>query len=95
MQTIIQDRQGYEVRLDNGQQLQADGLIMALPTHQTAKLLADRSSLQWLEKINYVSVANIALAFDAKDFTFPLNGSGFVIPRKEGRHVNSLYMEFF
>ena len=85
VQSIIRGGQGFEVRLDNGQQLQADGLIMALPTHQTAKLLADRSQLQWLENINYVSVANIALAFDQKEFTFPLNGSGFVIPRKEGR----------
>lgn len=89
VQAIVQDERGYEVRLDNGQQLQADGLIMALPTHPTAKLVAGRSSLRWLEKINYVSVANIALAFDAKDFTFPLTGSGFVIPRKEGRMLTA------
>ncbi|WP_318615001.1 protoporphyrinogen oxidase [Sporosarcina sp. YIM B06819] len=89
VQEIRRDGQDYEVCLDNGQQLQADGLIMALPTHQTAKLLANRSSLHWLEKINYVSVANIALAFDAKDFTYPLNGSGFVIPRKEGRMLTA------
>lgn len=89
VQTIIQDRQGYKVCLDDEQQLQADGLIMALPTHQTAKLLPISSSLQWLEKINYVSVANIVLAFDAEDFTFPLNGSGFLIPRKEGRMLTA------
>lgn len=89
VQTISRDGQGYEVCLENGQQLQADGLIMALPTHQTARLLSDSTSLQWLDKINYVSVANIALAFDAKDFTFPLNGSGFLIPRKEGRMLTA------
>lgn len=89
VQTIIQDRQGYEVKLDNGQKIQADALIMALPTQQTAKLLPTSFSLQWLEKINYVSVANIALTFDAKDFTFPLNGSGFLIPRKEGRMLTA------
>ncbi|WP_203246930.1 protoporphyrinogen oxidase [Sporosarcina beigongshangi] len=85
VQTIVQEDGGYTVHLDNGQQIQADGLIMALPTQQTAKLLPNRSSIQWLERINYVSVANIALAFDEKEFTYPLDGSGFVIPRKEGR----------
>jgi oxygen-dependent protoporphyrinogen oxidase len=89
VEAITADDSGYSVRLDQGSQLQADGVIMALPAFQTAKLLKDVTAVPLLEHISYVSVANVAMAFDKQDISFPLNGSGFVVPRKEGRTITA------
>ena len=86
---VVLNGHGYDVELDNGEQIYADGVIMALPTFQAARLLAGITSLDWLNEINYVSVANIGLAFDKKDIAFDLNGSGYVTPRKEGRTLTA------
>lgn len=84
VESIIQDGHQYKVLLDSKETITADGLIMALPASVAAKLLPNISENRWLDKIRYVSVANIALAFDAAAISYPLNGTGFVIPRKEG-----------
>lgn len=86
---IKKEGQGYQINLDEGSELQADGVIMAVPTYSAAGLLGDVPAAKWLERIPYVSVANIALAFDRKDITHPLEGSGFVVPRKEGRTITA------
>ncbi|WP_438315584.1 protoporphyrinogen oxidase [Sporosarcina sp. FA9] len=80
---VVKTNNGYHVYLDNNTMLQADGLVFALPNHHAAKLLSDVESIDWLEKINYVSVANIALTFNKEDISFPMNGSGFLIPVNE------------
>ena len=81
---VVKFENSYEIRLDDDTLLQADGLVLALPTQQAASLLPDVESIDWLKKINYVSVANIALTFNKEDISFPLNGTGFLIPAKEG-----------
>lgn len=42
-----------------------------------------------LEAVNYVSVANVVMAFDKKDIENVFDGSGFLVPRKEGRSVTA------
>jgi oxygen-dependent protoporphyrinogen oxidase len=42
-----------------------------------------------LIEIPYVSVANVILAFDHKDIGHDLDGSGFLVPRKEGRFITA------
>ncbi|HTG71923.1 MAG TPA: protoporphyrinogen oxidase [Candidatus Udaeobacter sp.] len=86
---IARDEQEYHLRLEQGLEMKADGLIMALPAYQTAELMPDLPALKWLKKIPYVSVANIVLAFNQEDIAFPLDGSGFVVPRGEGRTITA------
>lgn len=80
---------GYQVRLDNGQALEADAVILALPTQGCAKLLSPLPLAEELKKINYVSVANVIMAFNREDIEHPLDGSGFVVPRKENRTITA------
>lgn len=89
VESITATGRQYTIQVNKGESIQADGLIMALPASKAAKLLGKDSATNWLQKINYVSVANIALAYDAADISFPLNGSGFVIPRKEGKDLTA------
>ncbi len=82
---IQQRADGYALRLDDGREIEADAVVMATPAFVTADLLrathpdlADR-----LAAIRYVSTATVSLGYDAKDFGHPLDGFGFVVPRKE------------
>ncbi|MGG4144106.1 protoporphyrinogen oxidase [Paenibacillus algorifonticola] len=94
---VRREGQRYRVRLEHGEELQADGVIMALPAYETAVLLEGsagmqvqtQGSIQALRGIPYVSVANIALAFKPQDIKLPLSGFGFVVPRSEGRLITA------
>jgi protoporphyrinogen/coproporphyrinogen III oxidase len=78
---------GYTVLLSNGESIPADGVILATPSFTSAQLidsfapeLADE-----LEPIEYVSTATVTLAYRGSDLSRPLDGYGYVIPRREGR----------
>ncbi len=81
--------EGYDLKLTDGSELEADGLIMALPAFEAARLLKDVPGAETLEQVSYASVANIALAFNEEEVGRPLTGSGFVVPRKEGRLITA------
>ncbi|MGN7385929.1 protoporphyrinogen oxidase [Sporosarcina sp. SAFN-015] len=89
VESISATNRQYDVQLSTGESIRADGLIMAVPSSEAAKLLRNEPGTTWLHKINYVSVANIAIAYDASTIPYPLNGTGFVIPRKEGKDLTA------
>lgn len=81
---------GYELELDQGEVLEADGLILTLPPPVLARLLSEHvPSASQFEEVNYVSVANVVLAYDAEDIEYPLDGTGFVVPNDEGRQITA------
>lgn len=86
---INKQNKGYHMALDNGQQLEADAIILALPPSISANLLSQEVDTSLLKKIDYVSVANIIMAFDQKDIDFNLDGTGFLVPRTEGRSITA------
>jgi oxygen-dependent protoporphyrinogen oxidase len=79
----------YEVELDTGERLSADTVIVTAPTYSAAPLLAPHLDVEELRAIRYVSVANVVLAFDKADFGLEFDGSGFLVPRTEGRHITA------
>ncbi|MDF2725678.1 MAG: hemY, partial [Paenibacillus sp.] len=79
----------YELLLNDGEMLQADAVILALPAFAMAPLLDRLEEARWLNEMEYVSVANVVLAFDKSALSHPLDGSGFVIPRTEGRFITA------
>jgi protoporphyrinogen/coproporphyrinogen III oxidase len=82
--------QEYRLTLDDGRVLTADRVILALPAPQTAALLPDLPEKQPFENMSYVSVANVVMAFRAEDVgTAASEGSGFVVPRREGRFITA------
>jgi oxygen-dependent protoporphyrinogen oxidase len=84
-----QENGGYRLTLDNAQEVEADAVILALPPTISANLLPQLTTANKLREIRYVSVANMIMAFDQKDIPTPLDGSGFVVPRKEGRYITA------
>ena len=65
----------------------ADVVVMTTPAYAAAPLLAAHSpeAAAVLGGIGYASVTLVTLAYDRDAVTRPLDGSGFLVPRTEGR----------
>lgn len=74
----------YEIELENGERLEADDIYITVQNFVAAELLRPHVDVSALDAVNYVSVANVVMAFDKKDIDTEYDGSGFLVPRKEG-----------
>ncbi|CAM4059821.1 protoporphyrinogen oxidase [Paenibacillus alkaliterrae] len=79
----------YEVVLEDGERLQADRIVMTAPAYSAAELLEPLADCRELRAVQYVSVANVVMAFDKATFGLDFDGSGFVVPRSEGLHITA------
>lgn len=80
---------GYALILENGERELVDGLVLAAPAFASGALLAelDPTLAAELKAIEYVSTATVSLAYRQEDLKRPLDGYGYVIPRREGRQA--------
>lgn len=85
----IRKENGYQVILDHGQVIDADAVVCAVPAFEAAELFPSVASVGLLHKINYVSVANIALAYKNTELNLSFEGTGFLVPRKEGKRITA------
>jgi oxygen-dependent protoporphyrinogen oxidase len=79
----------FVVETNNEPPLMADGVILATPAFISAKILnhlAPELALE-LAQIPYVTAATVSLAYEQGELNHPLNGYGYVIPRKEGQRA--------
>jgi oxygen-dependent protoporphyrinogen oxidase len=79
----------YEIRFTDGEPIEADGIIVALPSYAASRLLPHIPAVQRLGDMPYVSVANAVMAFNRNEIVHSLDGSGFVVPREEGRFITA------
>lgn len=79
----------YTVELDNGETLLADDIYVTVQNFAAAELLRPHVDVSALDNVNYVSVANVVMAFAKKDIVTEYDGSGFLVPRKEGRNITA------
>jgi len=79
----------WDVTLDNGHTLTADDVIIAAPAYAAGKIVSDLDPelASVLRSIPYASTATVSLAYRQNDLSRPLDGYGYVIPRREGRRA--------
>ncbi|MFC4099935.1 protoporphyrinogen oxidase [Paenibacillus xanthanilyticus] len=81
---------GYRVMLEGGDSLPADGVVITTPAFHAASLLEPHVNVEAIRGVNYVSVANVVMAFDKASLGgYQFDGSGFVIPRSEGTTITA------
>ena len=82
------DASGYEVELDDGETLVADGVVLATPAFATAELVADLEAelAEPHAEIPYGSSVVVTLGL-ATDDALALEGYGYVVPRTERTDV--------
>jgi oxygen-dependent protoporphyrinogen oxidase len=87
-ETVEQTSAGFRVRAD-GDWLEADHVALAAPAHDAAQLLADsRPELsRLLAGIPYTTSITLALGYRKADIHHPLNGHGFLVPKKERKYI--------
>jgi oxygen-dependent protoporphyrinogen oxidase len=87
VQSVDRRNGQYWLELSHGESLAAGGLVLATPAYGAGQLLdsLDRDLAIDLMDIPYVSTATISMAFRQEELPRPLDGYGYVIPRREGR----------
>ena len=86
---VVEFGSGYQVVLESGETLEADAVVLATPAFVSGDLLAslDPSLASDLQSIPYASTATVSRAYRQSDIPRNLDGYGYVIPRREGRHA--------
>ena len=81
----------WRVELHDGTALQAAGVVVATPADVAAAVLGElpgtERTVGFLASVPYASVAMVALAVDPASVERELDGTGYLIPRVEGRVV--------
>jgi protoporphyrinogen/coproporphyrinogen III oxidase len=87
----IERHGSFTLRLDDGSSLTARAVLLATPAYVTARLTGalDRELSDLCGAIRYAPSVNVALGYRRDAIAHPLKGWGFVVPRKERRHVRS------
>ena len=77
---------GYRLRLADGAVLDADAVVLAVPTFVAATLLADVSpeAAAALREILYADVATVTLAYPRAALGRAMDRTGFLVPPEEG-----------
>lgn len=75
----------YRVALEDGETLEADGVVLTVPAMEAARQIAAFAPVAAarLREIPFASTAVVTLAFRRDQVAHPLQGSGFLVPRKE------------
>jgi len=79
----------FEIHLPGRPPLLADQVALMTPASAAASLLdiGDEELNQLLREIRYSSTVTVALGFRQGTIRDPLNGFGFLVPRREGKHL--------
>ncbi len=80
---------GYLLNLDNGEQVEAEILVSAVPAYAAAKMLAETSSptAELLNEIPYATMNVVCFGYQRERIAMDLDGFGYLIPKAEGRNT--------
>lgn len=81
----------YTLKLSNGETLDADAVILAVPAFAAAALIKDfRGDVAAeLNEIPYNNSCVVAVAYNRADIKHPLDASGFLVPHTENMSVTA------
>ena len=87
-EAIQTDSGGFRVRV-NGAWMTTGQVVVATPAHRAAMLLGPVNGevAELLSAIPYMSSVTLALGYEKSTFGHPLNGFGFLVPKKERKHL--------
>jgi oxygen-dependent protoporphyrinogen oxidase len=77
---------GWQIRTSEGEEITSAHLILCVPAYEAARILrqAAPTLASELESIEYAPMRGIASGYDRRQVQNPLEGFGFMVPRKEG-----------
>lgn len=84
--------QRWRVQLDADTIEIVDGVVSCMPAFAAADALSEHPLASVLREIPYVSTATVFFALAEEPKQQPLDGSGFIVPRSEGRVLASTWV---
>ena len=92
VEEISETPRGYALKLSGREPLEAPVVIMATPPAVTAQLVrrVDSDFADLCGRIRAASVVTVALGYRRSAVRHPLNGTGLVVPRREGLTIRAL-----
>ncbi len=77
---------GWEIATSAGEKIISDEVVLAVPAFVASALLdgAAPSLARELKEIEYAPMRVVALAYERAQIAHPLDGFGFMVPKKEG-----------
>ena len=80
---------GYEVKLNGGEIIYADSVIMSVPHHVTQSIFSQYRLFDSFKDMSSTSVANVALAFSEEAIEKDIEGTGFVVSRNSDHTITA------
>lgn len=80
---------GWQLRLSGGETILAEHVVLAVPAYVAARLLESSAPqlASLLKGIEYAPICTVSSAYDRAGVANPLDGFGFMVPRREGLHT--------
>lgn len=79
----------YSVSFRDHQPLHVDGIVLTVPPPLISRWLPELPELIGFSQMQYVSVANVLMIYDKKELNLTMNGTGFLVPKREGRTITA------
>lgn len=89
VEQVEHNKSGFTIHSSHGNEYHADACLMAIPHKTVPEIFRSYDLFQPFDDIPSSSVANVVLAFDQKDITKSMNGTGFVVSRKSDYRVTA------
>ncbi len=86
---LRQQEGGFVLQLEDGDTVEADLVVSALPAYAAAALLDELAAdaAQVLRGIPYAAMNVVCLGYDKRQISHDLDGFGYLIPKAEGCHI--------
>lgn len=87
-QTVERAPEGWRVRIA-GEWLESECIVLACQAYEAGELLssADSELAALLNSVPYTSSITLSLGYEKAGFSHPLNGFGFLVPKRERRRM--------
>ena len=69
----------YRIELDNGEHIEADIVVLAVPNDTVKKIIGSDILVQLLDQFTTASAITMYLGFDVPDTILPADGTGFIV----------------
>ena len=82
----------WRAHFSKGDPREFDAVLLCLPAHAAAAVVPDAALASELSAVPYVSTATVFFALSNSHLPRPLDASGYIVPRGEGRSLASTWV---
>jgi protoporphyrinogen/coproporphyrinogen III oxidase len=84
-----EEKPSWRIQLSSGDEINADAVVVATPAYAAGPLFIESVPKlpSLLATIKHAPMDVVSSVFDRKQVRHPLNGFGFMVPRREGLHT--------